>query len=223
MTRDMKTTREARKVQKRVSSDPTLTTASEAGDKTDASGPRERTKIILSFGAQDGGATFAQWLRLKLCERLQLDTGQPEVYLDTIDLRSKGGTTLALTLPGTKEKKHTGGHSGGVAALNPDWNKHYTTAMSEADVMVFVLTREWQKSPNCEQEYAQFCNERQRRETAIREHKRRPEEGPPPRRLIGLSLVFPGEKGAPSGLACTAPIYATKQPFTNAPKKALDS
>jgi hypothetical protein len=140
-------------------------------------GPDGKPKVVLSFGARmPGGATFAQWLR----EAIRQRKGYPKrdhVYLDTIALQGRTGTTLTIgyahegkresvranvwykTLIDGKETSVTTlvnlGHvretarAGGVAALNDIWDVEYIQAVQSAHTMVLVLTPAWLASPNC--------------------------------------------------------------------------
>lgn len=55
------------------------------------------THVVLSFGARDGGATFAQWLRLEIMRAKGWN--QPNnVSLDTMGLAAVPGTSLSRLL-----------------------------------------------------------------------------------------------------------------------------
>lgn len=138
------------------------------------------THVVLSFGARDGGATFAQWLRLEIMRAK--GWSQPNnVYLDTIGLAAVPGTSLSM--------RQVGPGTGGLCSLNDGWNAYYRHAMRQAGHMIFVLTAAWQRSPNCAGELRDFHQENLRRRGA----------GEPPLRAIALGFAdggitpFPGD------------------------------
>ncbi len=128
-------------------------------------------QVVLSFGARNGGAIFAQWLRERIMQRKGY-TRRDHVYIDTIALQSVPGTRLEVVNLGRQE-------AGGVAALNPAWQGDYLDAMREAHTMIFVFTAEWWKSQNCIGELDHW-----RRESLDRVRS-----GRPPLRTLGL--LFP--------------------------------
>src|SRR5687767_4768045 len=90
------------------------------------------TRVIVSFGAADGGALFAQWLRVELM-RLKRYREPNSVYLDTIALSQVPGTELRM-----REIRPT---AGGLASMNEGWADYYKYAVATAHTMIFVATK----------------------------------------------------------------------------------
>jgi hypothetical protein len=130
----------------------------------------------MSFAMKSGGHLFSQWLRNKLMT--SLDYYSPNsVYLDTVASRERE-TEHGLTMPGDKrdgvtyvapDRRHaaTEGFTT-IGAMNSEWNEAYTTAMSQASVMLFVLTPDYLASEWCMQEWRQYQEENARRAAAGR-------------------------------------------------------
>jgi hypothetical protein len=147
------------------------------------------THIVLSFGAADGGAMFAQWLQREIMQRKGY-TQPNNVYLDTLALDRVPGTRFVM-----KEIRPT---AGGLASLNEDWNEYYRYAMSTAHTMIFVATAAWFSSFYCRRELHYFIAENQTRE----------QQGQ--RRLSGVALTF-SESGTSSDFAGMVAIPTTKR------------
>jgi hypothetical protein len=130
------------------------------------------TKILLSFAMKSGGHLFSQWLRNALMGKL--DYFSPNsIYVDTVASREhlsihKLVMPQRFRLPGVTyiapdrryEKEEGYAIIGG---LNSRWNSAYTKAMSQAKVMLFLLTPDYQNSQWCMMEWQQFQDENERR------------------------------------------------------------
>ena len=132
----------------------------------------DTTHIILSFAMAEHGGMFATWLRDKLMKKYNY-YGRNNVYMDCIATRglvtehSKAsppnqapGTTYVF--PDTRPHMTAQGYTP-IGAMNCDWNGMYETAMSQAKVMIMVITPSYLASQWCLQEWAQFQQERARR------------------------------------------------------------
>ncbi len=128
------------------------------------------THVVLSFGAANGGAMFAQWLQREIMQRKGY-TQPNNIYLDTFGLDHVPGTTFLM-----KEIRPT---AGGLASLNESWEEYYKHVMSTAHTMIFVATAAWFSSDYCRHELDYF----------IVENQVRSQEGQP--RLSGVALTFP--------------------------------
>lgn len=100
--------------------------------------------VVISFGAAEGGAVCAGWLRDELHGQLAIDKDQ--IYFDTLTLLDKPET----------QPVRKGETSGAIAPLNPLWQLHYQEAMGKADWMIFLITKEWLASPYCQREFEWF-------------------------------------------------------------------
>lgn len=105
------------------------------------------------------GAGFANWLRDKLMKRCALFHVEA-VYVDSIVSRTQPGSTIQ-----PDRRPHMASPSGAfpIGAMLPQWNANYKQAMSEAKVMVFVVTSEYRDSVWCMQEWGQMQMENGRR------------------------------------------------------------
>ena len=127
-------------------------------------------RVVLSFGAREGGANFARWLRWQIIQ--QRGYGKPNnVYLDTVALAEVPETKIAVVDP--RRPWLTG-----VASYNGGWRAYYRNAILQAHTMIFVGTEPWSNSVYCRGEYDYFVYEARRRRT----------EGRPP--LNGLVVRF---------------------------------
>lgn len=132
------------------------------------------THIVLSFGAADGGAMFAQWLQREIMQRKGY-TQPNNVYLDTFALDH---------VPGTRhEMKLIRPTAGGLASLNEAWDEYYNVAVSTAHTMIFVATTAWYSSLHCKHEL---------KEHFLEENQNRCQKGQRP--LSGVVLTFPESK-----------------------------
>jgi hypothetical protein len=153
----------------------------------------ERTRIVLSFAMRNHGANFAHWLRQKLMHHYGL-YGTSSVYLDSVVARDAPLTFHGDGMLATVGAKITGAPqvlvdtrpevmsemgSRPIGARRPDWNAAFQNAMMEADVMVMVLTNEYESSKYCTLERGQFSENND-----IRVKKRIPA-------LRGVGLTFP--------------------------------
>lgn len=110
------------------------------------------THVVVSFGAADGGAMFAQWLHRELV-KWKGYTESDNVYLDTFALDRVPNTTYKM-----REIRPT---AGGLASLNEEWEKYYKQAISTAHTMIFVATAAWFSSSYCRRELDYFITENQ--------------------------------------------------------------
>lgn len=148
------------------------------------------TRILMSFAMRNDGHLFSQWLRNKLM--ISLDYFSPmSVYLDTVASREKKlvfknkmpwfqwpGVTYVV--PNWESEKYDGYTT--IGALNRSWNKNYRAAMSQASVMIFLLTPDYTKSKWCMLEWEQYQQE----------NARRARKGLPP--LRGLVVGFESDE-----------------------------
>lgn len=152
-----------------------------------------RTHVVLSFGAHNGGAYFARWLRWQIMQ--MRGYRQPNnVYLDTEALKLVPETRIEV-------KDNSRPWLTGVASMNGGWHDYYRYAMTQAHTMVFAITPEWANSPWCRKEARDFLDETWDRQR----------EGRPP--LRGISLLF--DDTLP-GVARTQPLRAVKQDVDSA-------
>lgn len=100
--------------------------------------------VVISFGAANGGAVCAGWLRDQLHRNVSIP--KDSIYFDTLTLLDK---------PETKQVRK-GETSGAIAPLNPFWQLYYKEAMGKADWMIFIITKEWLASPYCQYEFQWF-------------------------------------------------------------------
>ncbi len=104
------------------------------------------TKVLLSFGARDGGFEFARQLR-ELLMRARGWTDPCAIYLDAVSARSHpSSTTQRIVVEG----------HGVNAYRNPQWRELYQAAMRNAKAMVFIATPAWARSVYCADEYQMF-------------------------------------------------------------------
>jgi hypothetical protein len=157
------------------------------------------TRVVLSFGAADGGALFAQWLRVELM-KLKGYREPNNVYLDTVALSQVPGTELRM-----REIRPT---AGGLASMNEGWTDYYRYAVSMAHTMVFVATKAWYRSPYCGNELKWYIAENQERRQGGR------------RSLRGLALTFP-EEGGLTVFGGMRSIRARKKYAVDDPRKRM--
>lgn len=100
--------------------------------------------VVISFGAADGGAVCAGWLRDQLHARLAIP--KDLIYFDTLTLLDKPETNPV----------RKGETSGAIAPLNPFWQLYYKEAMGKAEWMIFIITKEWLASRYCQYEFEWF-------------------------------------------------------------------
>jgi hypothetical protein len=129
------------------------------------------TRVIVSFGARDGGFDLTLQLRLDIMDRygkrrvhrlptgkfLRMESDESFCYLDAVSLEKAGGTTYTQM----KVEKVVGGLKKDVGIdvfkmANPFWNKYYPQAMANAAVMIFQITQPWLASQYCLEEFAWF-------------------------------------------------------------------
>ena len=128
--------------------------------------------VVLSFGARGGGAYFARWLRWQVMQAKGLSKPN-NVYLDTVALAEVPATNFAVV--DARKPWLTG-----IASFNGGWRAYYRNAIMQAQVMIFVGTREWSASPWCRGEYDYYSHEVERRARA---------QAKP---LRGIALMMPG-------------------------------
>ncbi len=136
---------------------------------------REETRILMSFAMRTGGHLFSQWLRNRLMSSLDYYTPN-SIYVDTVASREremefpaskpaekemKAGVTYVVPEDDEEKAKEAGFTT--IGALNNEWNKAYRNAMSEADVMIIVLTPDYMNSKWCMKEWGQYKRERLKR------------------------------------------------------------
>jgi hypothetical protein len=134
------------------------------------------TRVIVSFGARDGGFELTAQLRLDIMERygkrrvirtpdgrfLRLEADESFCYLDAVTLKQAPGTSYdRLQLDKAVAGTPAGGAKQKVAIdlnkmANPFWDTYYPQAVANAAVMVFQITTPWLESPFCLEEMGWF-------------------------------------------------------------------
>ena len=113
-------------------------------------------RVVLSFGAADGGAYFGKWLRHQIMQRFGY-TEVNNVYLDTVSLAE---------VPDTSFKKFADAKKPwitGVASMNGGWRAYYRNAIAQCHTMIFVVTPAWSRSVWCAGEFKHFIEVNRRR------------------------------------------------------------
>jgi hypothetical protein len=98
------------------------------------------TKVLLSFGAVEGGFEFAMQLRLDIYKKFSqsFDADPYFCYLDAESLRTSQGTTY-------KYKSDTDMN----IMSNDKWKENYKLAMEHCTTMILLITKQWLKSKWC--------------------------------------------------------------------------
>jgi hypothetical protein len=137
----------------------------------DAQKLTESTRVIVSFGAREGGFELTAQLRLDIMDRygkrrvvrdpagkwLRTEADDAFCYLDAITLKDASGTSYDQL----KLKKKVNGVEREVAVdlnkmANPYWNTYYPAAVGNAAVMIFQITTPWLESEYCLEEFGWF-------------------------------------------------------------------
>ena len=119
----------------------------------------EKTKILMSFAMAGKGSSFAVWLRDKLMKKLKLYHPN-SVYLDNVVSRLDPEATIKVDSR-PHMKSSTGARP--IGAMLQTWNANYKKALSEARIMLFIYTPEFEDSVWCAQEFGQMQMELGRR------------------------------------------------------------
>lgn len=108
------------------------------------------TKVLLSFGAVQGGFEFAMQLRLDIYKKFneRSDANPYFCYLDAESLRTNQNTTYTY-------KANTDMN----VMSNPDWEANYLTAMQSCKTMILLITRQWLRSKWCWKELDMLITE----------------------------------------------------------------
>jgi hypothetical protein len=106
-------------------------------------------RVVLSFGAADGGAYFGKWLRHQIMQRFGY-TEINNVYLDTVSLAEVPDTSFKK-MADAKKPWITG-----VASMNGGWRAYYRNAIEQCHTMIFVVTPAWSRSVWCGGEFKHF-------------------------------------------------------------------
>jgi hypothetical protein len=127
--------------------------------------PTLTTRILMSFGMAEGGMMFVQWLRNRLMKDFGLYSLN-SVYVDFVTARAGDavyGVKLADAPPhyaavnlDTRDHMESVNGARPIGAMHPDWEAMFNTAMSEAEVVIFVVNDAFEKSPWCPQELDNF-------------------------------------------------------------------
>lgn len=129
------------------------------------------TRVIVSFGARDGGFELTAQLRLDIMDRygkrkiirapngkfLRADADESFCYLDAITLGQAPGTTydklkLEKTIGGVKQDVFIDLNK----MANPYWDTYYPEAVANSAVMIFQVTTPWLNSEFCLEELGWF-------------------------------------------------------------------
>ncbi|MGQ0597504.1 hypothetical protein [Aquabacterium sp.] len=123
------------------------------------------TRILMSFAMADGGMMFVQWLRNKLMAQYGLFSTD-SVYVDFVSARSGNayyGTTpdnalpdYATVKPDTRAHMRSATNAMPIGAMHPQWKDMLEKAMDEAEVVLFILTKQFLESQWCIQELKGF-------------------------------------------------------------------
>ncbi len=129
-----------------------------------------RSRVVLGFGAANGGALFARWLRWNIMRRFGY-TEPNAVYLDG-----------DAPVPETCVEAHAPDRPWltAVASRNDGWRAYSRAAMAQSRAVIFVGTKEFGESAWTPEELEYFDDA----------HRERARERRPP--LKGIALVFPG-------------------------------
>lgn len=160
------------------------------------------TEILMSFAMANHGAAFANWLRDKLMKHYSLYHIEA-VYVDSVVARADPAAQVRPDL-----RPHMRSPTGAVpiGAMLQNWNELYKKAMSEAKVMLFVLTEEYRDSVWCMKEWGQMHMENGRR----RVHRK------PPLRGVVLQFI-PANFLAASSESTITKVSVTKVPAVGQP------
>jgi hypothetical protein len=130
------------------------------------------TRVIVSFGAREGGFELTAQLRLDIMDRygkrkiirdpagkfLGVQSDDAFCYLDAVTLAQAEGTSYdKLTLDNkiaADAKRKVGVDLYKMA--NPFWDTYYPAAVANAAVMIFQVTNVWLDSPFCLEEFGWF-------------------------------------------------------------------
>lgn len=132
------------------------------------------TRVIVSFGARDGGFELTAQLRLEIMDRygrrkiirdpagkfLRVDADEAFCYLDAVTLAKAEGTTYDRL---SVDKDIQGAKRSMAIDLNkmanPYWDTYYPAAVANAAVMIFQITEPWLWSAYCLEEMAWFITQ----------------------------------------------------------------
>jgi len=129
------------------------------------------TRVIVSFGAREGGFELTAQLRLDIMDRygkrrvlrdpagkwLQTIADDAFCYLDAITLKDAEGTKYdQLALPKTIDGKEQWVKVDLNKMANPFWDTYYPAAVANAAVMIFQITKPWLASEYCLEELGWF-------------------------------------------------------------------
>ena len=129
-------------------------------------GVRLTTRILMSFAMIDGGAMFAQWLRNRLMKHYGLYSTD-SVYVDFVSARS-GACVYGVQDDALVPRHHgnivlderkemlSASKARLIGAKHGDWESLFEAAMSQAGVVLFVLTKGFMNSKWCRQELDGF-------------------------------------------------------------------
>jgi hypothetical protein len=142
-----------------------------APTRLDAQQLTSTTRVIVSFGARDGGFELTAQLRLDIMDRygkrkvirapngnfLHVESDEAFCYLDAITLGQARGTTydklqLEKTIGGVKQKVFVDLNK----MANPYWDTYYPEAVANSAVMIFQITNPWLTSEYCLEELGWF-------------------------------------------------------------------
>ena len=103
-------------------------------------GPSAGTKVLMSFGAVDGGFEFAMQLRLDIYRKFgkSPDADGSFCYLDAESLRGAPGTGYKYNAVTDKNMME-----------NKDWETLYNAAMASCRTIILLITRQWLTSKYC--------------------------------------------------------------------------
>ncbi len=113
--------------------------------------PTEKTRVLMSFGAVDGGFEFGMQLRLDIYQKFgkNADADPAFCYLDAESLRVDSTTKYTYDLKSDK-----------IMMENPDWDKYYESAMKYCKTMILLITKQWLTSKWCWKELDMLVHRR---------------------------------------------------------------
>ena len=130
------------------------------------------TRVIVSFGARDGGFELTLQLRQDIMDRygkrkilrdpagnfMGVQADESFCYLDAVTLKNAEGTTYEK-LKLDKKLQHNPKRAMAIdlnKMANPFWDTYYPAAVANAAVMIFQVTQPWMWSAYCLEELGWF-------------------------------------------------------------------
>lgn len=103
-----------------------------------------KSKVLISFGAMDGGFEFAWSIK----ERIDEIFGSNTAYIDAVSLENDPNTAYNWNEELAIYKMS-----------NPNWEAYFKLTMENCDTMILLITRPWLQSNWCNQELGWLIEE----------------------------------------------------------------